>query len=582
MIEKYFEEELRYLYDSGCEFAKAHPDRANYLNIDSVGDRDPYVERLFEGFAFLAGRIREKLDDSFPQLTEGMTNLLWPQFLQEIPSLAIVQFESRSGALQESRTLPVRSEVMSGPVGSESVVCKFTTTAPVVLNPLALKTVNRQTDSMNNEILSFTFSLDPTVNWSKFNFKRLRLFLHAELPNALMVHRALTTLVKKVEVEFNNGEHRYQLDHRSAVTPAGLQIEESLLPTMRRSFWGYNLLREYFVYPEKFLFVDFNGIDTLPIPEITPDTLTYRVTIGEAFPADKHFSTTMFKLNCCPVANVFINNTEPVVKTGLQSEYRIVASSAFKKSMQVNSVRSVVGVDRITGERFSYESAYTFQNMGNRQKKTFATRLTQTPSGTTEMNIMLSGSQLNEQEIREESLVIDAWCSNGVIPRDTIQEGQITSPGRGFPDFVRICNITRPSLPFLPPRDEDLLWMFQAHLAATQSSIASKDVLKKFLQLYNWSGQEGRARRIEAIMEVTSESMETIHKGSVIRGIRFIVTLEEQAFKDTGDVHLFGSVLSQFLGHYVAINSFCELQFILNPTGKTLTWNQIEGKRCLI
>ena len=86
MIEKYYEEELRYLYDSGKEFARAHPDRAQFLNIDAVGDRDPYVERLFEGFAFLAGRIREKLDDSFPELTEGLINLLWPHFSHVIPS----------------------------------------------------------------------------------------------------------------------------------------------------------------------------------------------------------------------------------------------------------------------------------------------------------------------------------------------------------------------------------------------------------------------------------------------------------------------------------------------------------------
>ncbi len=88
MIEKLYEEELRYLYESGREFSKAHPDRAQFLNIDSVGDRDPYVERLFEGFAFLTARIREKLDDSFPQLTEGIINLLWPQLLLEIPATA--------------------------------------------------------------------------------------------------------------------------------------------------------------------------------------------------------------------------------------------------------------------------------------------------------------------------------------------------------------------------------------------------------------------------------------------------------------------------------------------------------------
>ncbi len=163
MIEKIYEEELRYLYESGCEYAKAHPDRAQHLDIDSVGDRDPEIERLFQGFAFLVGRIREKLEDSFPQLTEGLTNLLWPQFLQEIPSLVILEFCPRSGFLQESRILPERSEVMSGPVGPESVICKFTTTQPVVFNPLALRTVTRQTDNMNNETISFTFTLDPKV-----------------------------------------------------------------------------------------------------------------------------------------------------------------------------------------------------------------------------------------------------------------------------------------------------------------------------------------------------------------------------------------------------------------------------------
>ena len=32
------------------------------LNLDKPGARDPYVERLFEGFAFLMGRLREKLE----------------------------------------------------------------------------------------------------------------------------------------------------------------------------------------------------------------------------------------------------------------------------------------------------------------------------------------------------------------------------------------------------------------------------------------------------------------------------------------------------------------------------------------
>jgi type VI secretion system protein ImpG len=112
MIEKYYDEELRYLYESGREFAKTHPDRARMLNIDAVGARSPQVEQLFQGFAFLTARVREKLDDSFPEFSEGLIDLLWPHLQQEIPSAAIVEFKPRPGSLQETKLLARGAEVI--------------------------------------------------------------------------------------------------------------------------------------------------------------------------------------------------------------------------------------------------------------------------------------------------------------------------------------------------------------------------------------------------------------------------------------------------------------------------------------
>ena len=43
LILRYYESEMRYLREAGKEFAKIHPDRAGQLNLDRVGDRDPYV-----------------------------------------------------------------------------------------------------------------------------------------------------------------------------------------------------------------------------------------------------------------------------------------------------------------------------------------------------------------------------------------------------------------------------------------------------------------------------------------------------------------------------------------------------------
>ncbi|WP_175691840.1 type VI secretion system baseplate subunit TssF, partial [Burkholderia anthina] len=119
-ILRYYEAEMRYLRESGKEFARAHPDRARLLNLDRVGDRDPYVERLFEGFAFLTGRLRQKLDDELPELTEGLVSLLWPHYLRMIPSLSIVELTPFAEKLQKTVVVPPGVPVRSAPINVPS------------------------------------------------------------------------------------------------------------------------------------------------------------------------------------------------------------------------------------------------------------------------------------------------------------------------------------------------------------------------------------------------------------------------------------------------------------------------------
>ncbi|MBT8399515.1 MAG: type VI secretion system baseplate subunit TssF, partial [Rhodothermia bacterium] len=137
-MRRYFEEEMRYLHEAGKAFAEAHPEQARFLNVDSVTDRDPYVERLFEGFAFLAGRIHERLDDDLPEYTESLLALLYPHLLRPIPALAISEFKPKSGQVNEATVLDKGTEVRTGPTGEERAVCRFVTTEAVVLRPLSL------------------------------------------------------------------------------------------------------------------------------------------------------------------------------------------------------------------------------------------------------------------------------------------------------------------------------------------------------------------------------------------------------------------------------------------------------------
>lgn len=63
--------ELKHLRETAREFAQDFPKIAGRLDLDRDGKeacKDPYVERLLEGFAFLAARVHLKLDAEFPHL----------------------------------------------------------------------------------------------------------------------------------------------------------------------------------------------------------------------------------------------------------------------------------------------------------------------------------------------------------------------------------------------------------------------------------------------------------------------------------------------------------------------------------
>jgi type VI secretion system protein ImpG len=581
MIEKYYEEELRYLYDSGKEFARAHPDRAQFLNIDAVGDRDPYVERLFEGFAFLAGRIREKLNDSFPELTEGLINLLWPHFHHVIPSLTIIECKPRKGHLQEMRILPRGSELLSNPVGPDAVICKFITTTDILLNPITLLSLGKSVDARGNASLTFNFEIDNGIKWQNLSFKPLRLYIHAELPTALALHQLLLRNIVKAHVVFDDGRSRTEINSSKIASPGGFSEQEALLQGDSRAFRGYELLLEYFVYPEKFLFIDFGGFEAVIPPDPPPSKFSLVLTFNCNFPENKPFGAENFRMHCSPAVNLFRQDTEPVVNTGRAIEY-LVRANSHSRFYTTHSIISVVGIDRKSGERYTYEPFHTFKSIGKSGIRTYTSHFRQGLDNQRELFITIGGKQAEEGVLSEENLSIEAWCTNGVLPREELRDGSITRGGQDFPDFVMFTNITRPTLPCAPPPGEDYLWVFLSHLGATYSSFSSAETLKVFLKLYEWSHSEGRTRKIEAITSVEINPVESLFGGSIVRGIEFIIALQETEFVDSGDMFLFGEVLKEFLAQYVSINSFLELVLIGRPSGKEIRWSSLRGRKCPI
>ena len=93
LYEKY-EEELRFFRDHAREFAQAYPALAGSLLLheENREQADPYVDRLVEGVAFLAARVRLQIESEYPRLAGNILESTFPELLQPIPSMGVVEF----------------------------------------------------------------------------------------------------------------------------------------------------------------------------------------------------------------------------------------------------------------------------------------------------------------------------------------------------------------------------------------------------------------------------------------------------------------------------------------------------------
>src|SRR5689334_25315285 len=110
--------ELRHLRETAAEFGRDFPKIAGRLSLDVEAKEicpDPYVERLLEGFAYLAARVHLKLDAEFPRFTQALLETVYPHYLSLIPSMAVVRFDidEQDGALANGVIMPPGSLLRS-------------------------------------------------------------------------------------------------------------------------------------------------------------------------------------------------------------------------------------------------------------------------------------------------------------------------------------------------------------------------------------------------------------------------------------------------------------------------------------
>ena len=577
----YFDAEMRYLREAGQEFAEAFPDRAAQLNLDKPGARDPYVERLFEGFAFLMGRLREKLDDDLPELTEGLVSLLWPHYLRTIPSLSIVELSPDIAQMKRNELIATGFEVLSQPIGPQRTRCRYTTTQDLILRPLALESVRLDYEPDGRSLLRLRFACGALTDWSQIDLSCLPLFLNADAPLASALHQALTLNTQALFVRLPGESSRHRLAGHFA--PKGFADEDRLWPKGDSAFSGYQLLLEYFTFREKFMFVTLCGLEHLDLPPGTP-WFDLEVLLREPWPPAFNLSAEHIRLHAVPVINLFTLESDPLALAPLQTDYLL-------RPMRLQDGHTeIYSVDRVTAsknaERHDYVPFTSFRHKGGMLRdeapeRYFHTRLKRGANGLHDTWLILGGEGFDLDRLHDnDSLSLQLTGTHGQLPRKALQSTLLDTPVRSSQTGLRVRNLCAPTLPCYPPNRDRFHWRVLSHLGSNfLPMLDNAEVLRGTLALYDWTNSELNRRRLAAIVEVNHHLVQRFEKGFLLRGVDIEVTLDANGFSGEGDISLFGEMLHRFFALYADVHLYNQLTLILQPSGKCLRWNENHSQR---
>ncbi|EGN9317893.1 type VI secretion system baseplate subunit TssF [Salmonella enterica] len=109
--ERYYREELDYIRRYARLLAQENPRLDAFLGSKNA---DPGVERLMEGFAFLSGRLREKIEDTFPEITVPLISRQCPNYLRTVPAMTVIEY-TPDNTLTAPVIVPRNAQVMNTP-----------------------------------------------------------------------------------------------------------------------------------------------------------------------------------------------------------------------------------------------------------------------------------------------------------------------------------------------------------------------------------------------------------------------------------------------------------------------------------
>jgi type VI secretion system protein ImpG len=611
----YYNSELRFVREMAGEFAREFPKIAGRLALDRDAKDicpDPYVERLLEGFAFLAARVHLKLDAEFPRFTQTLLETVYPHYLSPVPSMGVVHFapDPRDPGPEEGFLLERGTALRSQ---SDETPCQFRTAHDVRLWPLKISDSRYYTRTIVE--LGLPTSLEAKAallirlqttgdkKLKELRLDRLPFFIRGADEIPISIYEQIFARGAHVILQSPKGPgHFHEILPGSTIQRVGFKETEAMLPRSPRSFEGYRMLKEYFACPQRFLFFELTGLASA-VQRCEGDRLEIIIALRVAEPKlDNRVDANTFALFCTPVINLFPKRLDPILISDRFSEFHIVPERTRPIDFEVYQIQSVVGILAKVNEQQRFEPFYLSRDGENRsgayytvnrvprvltaKEKKFGAISSYAGS---EVFISLVDAAFAPYKRQLSQLGITALCTNRHLPIQlAIGVGESDLSTELYSPIASIRWVAVPTVPIASTAEGDPSWRVISHLSLNYLSLLDAKegegaaALRELLKLYVNPNDIFTLRQIDGIRSVVSAPIVRRVGGTgpltFARGLEVKVTLDEEAFEGSG-IFILGAVLAQFFARYVSINSFTETVIVSQRRGEVMRWPSLIGKR---
>jgi type VI secretion system protein ImpG len=624
---QYYSQELRHVREMGGEFAAAFPKIAGRLSLDGVECADPYVERLLEGFSFLAARVQMKLDAQFPSFTQHLLEQAYPHYLAPTPSMTVVQLHAdhanpQLAAGRDGIVVP-RHTALRGMLDKDaSTRCEYRTAHALTLWPVEIADAKFFAHAGSSGSAGVSSPALPagvkaglrlrlratgSLGFDGVSLDRLPLYLRGPdgLP-ARLHERLLGHCVGIAVMQPGDGASAaamLDLLPKTALQPLGFAENEALLPVARQSFDGYRLLQEYFAFPARFMFVELAGLRAALRHCRGPEVdIVILLDQGDAS-LERSVDASHFALHCTPAINLFRRRTDRVALSETEFEYHVVVDRTRPMDYEIHQIDEVIGYDAgATAERQyrPFHCAHDLDVPGEggafyqlrREARRASVRQQQGGARSSYLGseafiaLVDAANAPASGDVRQ--LGISAWCTNRDLP--------LSMPvGAGSTDFTldaeapvtAVRCVAGPSRPLPSFAHGPTAWRLLDHLSLNYASLVDTNeregarALRELLALYCPADDGAAHGQVEGLRSVSCAPVvrRLPSPGPIVygRGLSITLRFDDAAFEGAS-AFLLGAVLARFFAQYVSINSFTETHVATLARGPIMQWPARSGR----